>query len=323
MIFTESVARLPDHYSWATKFIETMWASAWFPTEFSFTKDKHEFLTVLTEEERGVITRTLVAISQIEIAVKKFWSRLGDNLPHPSLVDLGLVMAASEVVHNRAYEKLLVVLGLQDAFADALKLDVIARRVAYLRKYLDKPYKDARKQYVYSLVLFTLFTESVSLFSQFYVMLSFNRHKNTLKDVAQQVNYTKGEETIHAMVGVKLIHAIRDEHPELFDAEMASRVLQESVCAYEAEAGIVDWILGGYEMDGLTAPLLKNFVKARLNSALGQIGFAAPFALDADMVRQTLWFEEEVWAPAMTDFFSKRPVDYSKEVQGVDSDDLF
>ena len=28
----------------------------------------------------------LSAIGQIEVAVKKFWAKLGDNLPHPSLV---------------------------------------------------------------------------------------------------------------------------------------------------------------------------------------------------------------------------------------------
>jgi ribonucleoside-diphosphate reductase beta chain len=110
----------------------------------------------------------LSAIGQIEISVKKFWTKLGDNLPHPAVSDLGITMGNIEVIHNNAYEKLLDVLQLQDIFEENLKLDIIQGRVKYLRKYLDKHYKDSRKQYIYSLILFTLYVENVSLFSQFY-----------------------------------------------------------------------------------------------------------------------------------------------------------
>ena len=69
---------------------------------------------------------------QIEIAVKKFWARLGDVLPHPSITDMGLVMAQIEVVHNRAYEKLLDVLQLNHFFEENLKLDIINGRVKHI-----------------------------------------------------------------------------------------------------------------------------------------------------------------------------------------------
>ena len=51
-----------------------------------------------------------------------------------------------------------------------LELDFIEGRVNYLRKYNHKFYKDSKKQYVYSIILFTLFVENVSLFSQFYII---------------------------------------------------------------------------------------------------------------------------------------------------------
>lgn len=323
MIFDEQIARKPDRYPWTADYIDAMWSGHWTPNEFTFSGDIQNYYVDLTEEERAVIRNALSAIGQIEIAVKKFWSRLGDNLPHPSLVDLGLVMAQIEVIHNRAYEKLLDTLQLGDVFEQNLKLDVIKGRVAYLRKYLDKPYKDQRKQYVYSLILFTLFVENVSLFSQFYIILWFNRYRNVLKDTAQQVDYTKREETIHAQVGIKLVQTIRAEHPELFDAELEAKVAQEACCAFEAESKIVDWMLGGYSGDRLTAPVLKEYIKGRINDSLVEIGFAAPFQIDEPLIEQTRWMDVEVLGYARTDFFNKRPTEYTDNDSPCTAETLF
>lgn len=193
-IFDEQIQRKPDNYPWAKHFIDTAWETFWTPDEFNFTSDYNDFKVNMTDEERQVLTRTLSAIQQIEVAVKTFWANLGDNLPHPSLRDLGYVMANQEVIHNNAYEKLLTVLGLEDTFEQNLSNPVIAGRVDYLRKYLKKVYENDKKQYVYAITLFTLFVENVSLFSQFFIILHMNRTRGILKDTAQQVKYTRNEE---------------------------------------------------------------------------------------------------------------------------------
>lgn len=323
MIFDEQIARKPDLYPFATQYIDTMWAGHWTPNEFTFASDLQNYRVDMTNEERLVIRNTLSAIGQIEIAVKRFWARLGDNLPHPSLVDLGLVMAGIEVIHNRAYEKLLDVLQLQDAFEENLKLDIIKGRVAYLRKYNEKVYKDNRKQYVYALVLFTLFVENVSLFSQFYIVLWFNRYRNILKDTAQQVQYTTKEELIHAQVGIKLIEVIKSEYPDLFDADMKARVEHEAQEAFRAESAIVDWMLGDYRGIGLTPDILKQYIRVRLNESLVSVGCDAIFPIDAELAEQTRWMDEEVLGNAATDFFHKRAIEYSKSTTSFNEDDVF
>ena len=193
MIFEEQLSRKPDLYPWTQEFIEAMHNGFWTDKEFSFNSDIQDFNVNLEDNERDMIVRTLSAIGQIEVAVKKFWAKLGDNLPHPSLTDLGYVMANTEVIHNNAYERLLTVLGLEEVFEENLKLDFIEGRVRYLRKYNHRFYTDSKKQYVYALILFTLFVENVSLFSQFYVINWFNRYRNVLKDTGQQVKYTRNE----------------------------------------------------------------------------------------------------------------------------------
>jgi ribonucleoside-diphosphate reductase beta chain len=323
MIFEEQVSRKPDHYPWAQEFIEAMHNGFWTDKEFSFSSDIQDFNVNLNEDEKEMIIRTLSAIGQIEVAVKKFWSKLGDNLPHPSLTDLGYVMANVEVIHNNAYERLLKVLGLEDVFEENLKLDFIEGRVKYLRKYNHKFYKDSKKQYVYALTLFTLFVENVSLFSQFYVINWFNRYRNVLKDTGQQVKYTRNEENIHALAGIKIINTIRSEHPELFDEELEERIASEAKAAFVAESYLVDWMVNGFNEKGLNADILKEFIKNRINDSLEKIGFDSAFDVDTSLLEDTMWFEEELLGNNATDFFHSRPVEYSKNSQTFDADDLF
>lgn len=323
MIFEEQISRKPNLYPWTEQFIEAMHNGFWTDKEFSFKADVQQFKTELSDQEREIIVRTLSAIGQIEVAVKTFWAKLGENLPHPSLQDLGYVMANVEVIHNSAYERLLSVLDLEDIFDENLKLEWIQGRVKYLKKYTHKFYKDSKKQYLYALILFTLFVENVSLFSQFYIINWFARFKNVLKDTDQQVKYTRNEENIHALVGIKIINTIREEHPELFDQELEDRILHEAEEAFKSESKIIDWMVNGINEDGLSAPILKEFIKNRINESLSQINFPKVFKIDDEILSSTTWFDEELLGNNMTDFFHSRPVEYSKKNQSFSEDDLF
>ncbi len=323
-LFDEQVARKPNLYPWTQTFIDKIWAGFWTPNEFDFKSDFHQFKTDLTDEDREIIVKTLSAIGQIEIAVKKFWANLGDNLPHPGIQDLGLAMANTEVIHNQAYEKLLDKLQLNDAFLKNLDVPVVRGRVNYLRKYLKRAYGDnAQKQYIYAIILFTLFVENVSLFSQFYTVLWYNRYRNVLKDTAQQVQYTRNEEQIHALVGIKIINTLREEYPELFDKELESRILNEAKEAFESESKIIDWMVGDFNEGEISADILKEFIKDRINTSLNLIGFQKVFTIDSKLLAQTQWFNEELMGNNMVDFFAKRPVDYGKKNRVFDEASLF
>lgn len=323
MIFEEQISRKPDNYPWARTYINAMWTGQWTANKFNFQSDEHNYRVDLNNEEREIIRNTLSCIGQVEIAVKKFWANLGYNLPHPSLTDLGYCMANIEVIHNVAYEKLLECLHLENIFEENLKLPIIKGRVDYLRKYQDKAYKDDKKQYVYALSLFTLFVENVSLFSQFYIILWFNKNKDVLKDTAQQIQYTKNEETIHALVGIKLINTIREEHPELFDDALEEKIKSEAMEAYKAESKIVDWMLKDYVDESISAEIVKEYIKNRINESLEAIGYSAIFEIDEELIKQTIWMDEVVYGNANTDFFHQDPVEYSKSGMVFSAEELF
>jgi ribonucleoside-diphosphate reductase beta chain len=277
----------------------------------------------LDDQEREIIVRALATIGQLEISVKKFWAKLGDNLPHPSINDMGYVMANTEVIHGDAYERLLEVLGIDDAFEKILELDIVQGRVNYLRKHLHKFHSDNRKQFVYSLILFTLFVENIALFSQFYTISWFGRYKNVLKDTNKQVEYTSREENLHALIGMKIVNAIRKEHPEIFDEQLEQKIMHEAEQAVKYEMEIIEWIVNGYNSSKLNSVVLKEFVKNRMNESLKEIGYKAIFDVDEEIIAKTVWFDEQVLGNNQSDFFHSRPVEYSKKSKSFAAEDLF
>ncbi len=323
MLFQEQISRKPDLYPWTKQFIDAIWQGFWTPDEFNFRSDYSQFKVDLSPEEQEVVVKAMSAIGQIEIAVKEFWAKIGDNMPHPSIRDLGYAMANSEVIHNMAYEKLLDVLHLTHVFEENLNEEVIRGRVEYLKKYNKKTYEDDRKQYIYSIILFTLFVENVSLFSQFYVIMHMNRNKSVMKDCAQQIQYTRNEEMLHAQVGIKLIQTLREEYPELFDEELEERIRHECVESLKAESKVIEWIMGDHTAPGLSADILKSFISKRMADSLDQIGFSSEdIYYDVDHLKETFWFDEELLGTNMTDFFQKRPVEYARG-KAITEDDLF
>jgi len=322
-IFDEYLSIKPDKYTaQARKFTKAMDDGHWTHDRFSFLSDIQDYKVNASSEERVMFTNTLATVGNVECKVKLWWVNMGiKNIPRRSIIDLGLKMADTERIHAEAYERLLLVLGLEEEFDKVLELPLIKGREAYLGKHVHKYYKDSKKQFVYANILFTLFVENVSLFSQFYIILWFGRYKNMFKDTNQQVSYTKNEETIHANVGIWLTNTIHSEMPELFDEEMRDKVLYEAREALNWECKIIDWLVGDYEHEYLSAAILKELVKMRLNDSLKEIGYPKIFDIDPDLAKKVRWFNEEVKGNNRTDFFFQTPVDYSKGTV-IDCDDL-
>ena len=82
-------------------------------------------------------------------------------------------------------------------------------------------------------------------------------------------------------------------------------------------------MINGIKEDGLSDLILKEFIKNRINSSLEQIGFKKAFEIDAEIIKNTRWFDEELHGNNMTDFFHSRPTEYAKKNKSFDEDDLF
>ena len=83
-------------------------------------------------------------------------------------------------------------------------------------------------------------------------------------------------------------------------------------------------MVNGIDEPSLSAPILKEFIKNRINESMKQIGMKETFQdIDQVLLEKTMWFDEELLGNNMTDFFHSRPTEYSKKNQSFGEDDLF
>jgi len=293
-IFNRRENILPYEYPSLLKYKDAIRHSYWIDTEYNFTTDINDFKVVINDNERQVIKRTMLAIAQIEVSVKTFWADLYKRMPITEIGDVGMTFAESEVRHKDAYARLLIILGLEEEFKHVIEIPAIKDRIKYLKKYLDGTRSRDNKMYTKSVLLFSLFIEHVSLFSQFLIMMSFNKEKNVFKGISNVVEATSKEEDIHGNFGVELINIIKSENPEWFDEEFNNLINSACEKSFQAECKILDWIFENGELEFLPKETIKHFIMNRFNNSLGKIGMKPVFDIDIDKLERTLWFEVEI-----------------------------
>lgn len=322
-IFEKRINYKPFEYPEVLDFTEAINKSYWVHSEVDFTADVQDFHSHLSENEKNIIKKSLLAIAQIEVAVKSFWGDLYHHLPKPEFNGLGSTFAECEFRHSEAYSRLLEVLGYNDEFTHLMKVPVIKRRVDYLGKALAFTKSDKPKPYVFSLVLFSILIENVSLFSQFAIILSFTRFKGVMKNVSNIIGWTSIDEQIHANAGMYIVNKIREEQPELFDNKTIEEIKNIIADSIIVESDILNWIFADGELDDFSKTDLLNFMKFRADESLSNIGLDKIFNISDADYKPLAWFEEEIFANSLDDFFAKRPVDYTKHDKSISASDLF
>ena len=321
-IFKKRINIKPYEYPILLKFKDSIRHSYWIHTEFNITSDIQDFKTKINEVEKEALKRTMLAISQIEINVKRFWGNLYDYFPKPEIDDVGGTFAESEIRHKDAYSFLLENLGLNEKFQSIYEIPVIIDRINYLDSFLNNK-DNGQKDFVLSLVLFSLFVEHISLFGQFLLIMSFNKNKNLFKGMSNIVEATSKEEEIHGRFGIELYHIIKAERPDLFDDIFYNELDKLSRKAFKSENKIIDWIYEKGDIDFITKDTVKTYISNRFNKSLNILGLKEICSVDESLLKTTEWFDIEVLSTKENDFFYKRSIDYSKKSVNITEDDLF
>ena len=322
-IFSKRVNLKPYDYPNLNEYVDAIRHSYWVHTEFNYTSDIQDYKVHLNEKERSAVERAMLAISQIEVAVKTFWGDIYKRMPKPEIGNVGATFAESEVRHADAYSHLIQLLGLNGEFENLLEVPAIRRRIKYLEKSISNSKSVENRDYFESVVLFSMFVENVSLFSQFLVIMSFNKHKNMLKGISNAVEATSKEENIHAGFGFDLVNLIKGENPSWWTEQLKEDLVAATMEAYEAETEIVNWIFEEGDLDFLTKSQTMEFIKHRFNVSLNSIGVDSIFEINEPLLETTEWFDDEILTTKHTDFFNKRSINYSKKSKSITSNDLF
>lgn len=323
-IFTPRETIKPYEYPEFTQYKDAIRHSYWIQSEFNYDPDVQDIRVNLKPHEAQAVFKTMLAISQIENKVKKFWHNMGTHLPKPEIEDIAATFSESEVRHKDAYAHLLEKLGLNREFETLMEVPAIRDRIKYIDKINEKIKASSDpKQYFEAIILFSTLIENISLFSQFYIIMSFDKFNKQLKGMANAVEATSKEEDLHARFGFELIQVIKEEHPEWWNDEVKSRIYDVCKKAVEAEKKVLDWIYFDGNLETAPKETVIEFIKNRMNKSLQEVGLDRIFEVNPVELEKTTWFDIEISTTKDNDFFQKRATTYSKGNKAITAEDLF
>ena len=317
-IFDKRIPYKPFEYPEVLTFTDAINKAYWVHSEVDFTADIQDYNASLDIIKQEIHKRSILSIAQIEVCVKGFWGDLYKYFPKPELNGLGATFSESEFRHSEAYSRILDVNGYSEEFVTALENPVFKNYNDFVTNIM----KDETKTITEKLLFFALVIEDSSLFSKFANILSFTRFEGLMKNTANIIAWTSVDEQIHANAGIWLINKVREEGllPDGLDQEWLDRTVKGYI---NQEQAMLDWIFELGELPYYTKEDLLNYMKFRLDESIVKIGYEKVFNITEEQHKPMLWFEEEVFAGALDDFFAKRPVDYTKHDKSISADDLF
>ena len=314
---------IDSKYAHLEKYGLIMWKSFWTPAKYQKNIQKIDvpfILNKMDEVSKQCIKKTILASALVEDKVKTFWSFLVTDIPQTVVGEVGAIFSNSEVVHAQSYRFLLQALNLTDDVENIQEIPCMKGRIDYLNKHLSKTYTPKEKQILKKIVLFTVLVERVSLFSQFYIAMSFNKNNKGLKSIYSLQSSTATEELYHYMFGLELINIIKQENQELWDTELKEYVKESVLKAYEAESKLVEWIFENGYPSHLNKFEVSNFINYNFNQVCKDVEIDLDFDYDEDYYQEHNSWMMQALQPTEPDFFDN-PVGGYSSVEEVISDE--
>lgn len=311
-VFRKREAIQPYEYPHLLQYADVIHESFWTSDHFTYDRDVRDYRINFKPHWREALKRSMLAIGVIENKVKPFWPYIERRFPKAEISDTGFVFGGNEVVHRRAYEMGLNLLGLGDEFEKVLTIPCMQGRIEYLTKHLDSTGTKTNKEFLRSLINFTMLVENGSLFAQFLTVSAFDKYENVLSNFGSVVRATGREENIHAQFGAELVKIIRQENPNWFDEAMEEDVIRDVRKAFKAEQGILNWIFEEGELEFMPKASIEEYLKKRFNRSLTMLGYNPIYELDEDLLAPTEYFDKTIECSISFDFFNEKSSEYSE-----------
>jgi ribonucleoside-diphosphate reductase beta chain len=306
----------PFEYQTAFDFYKDQHRAHWLADEVPLASDLNDWKLKLTESEKSLIGNILKSFAQTEVHVNDYWSiKVSIWFPKPEIQAMARVFADFESIHAEAYARLNEELGLDD-FKAFLEDETSKAKIERL---IETPGETIEDRAI-SLAIFSAFTEGVNLFSSFAVLMSFQL-RNLMKGTGQIVEWSVRDESLHSKAGCWLFRTLLEEQPELNTDELREKIIEACHLSVQLEFDFIDKAFEMGSVEGLNKNQLKNFIKARANEKMIELGYKAIYNdIDPNLLKQIEWFGHLTSGKTQQDFFAGRVTNYSKST--ADWDDL-
>ena len=229
-----------------------------------------------------------------------------------------MMMAAftnMETVHIDAYALLLKTLGMPQAEFEAFRdYDEMKAKADYMHTFGVGTVGDVAR----TLAMFGAFTEGMSLFASFAMLLNFPRH-NKMNGMGQIVSWSVRDESLHCEGITRLYHEWNRETGAV-TASVRDDIIDVAKTMVGLEERFVELAFSLGHIDGMTPEAIKQYVRYIADWRLTQLKLTPVFgyfAAEESGYRQVQphplpWLVEILNGVEHANFFEQRATEYSK-----------
>lgn len=307
----------PFQYDWAFQAWQAHEQAHWLFDEFDMSDDIRDWNNNLTPAEKNLATQILRLFTDSDESVSNAYVDL--YLPRFKPIEVRMMLsgfASRENVHMAAYSHLLESVGMPEVEYKAFRdYTAMADKHDYLERFnMDTPYNTAL-----SMAVFGAFTEGLSLFASFVMLLNFQRF-NKMKSMCSIVDYSLRDENFHVQGVVKLYHTLLNETADIDVVSLHRDIYTACRQIVSNEDAFIDLAFEMGDIEGLSAQDVKQYIRWIANRRLSQLGLDDIYDVSENPVP---WLEDILSAPIMSNFFENRATEYSKSATRGTWEDVF
>jgi ribonucleoside-diphosphate reductase beta chain len=296
--------------------------NTWTVEEVDFATDLADLKLRLTPAERHLIQRLVAFFATGDSIVS---NNLVLNLyRHINSPEARLYLSRQlyeEAVHVQFYLTLLdnYVPDPADraaAFAAVENIPSITQKARFCMKWMDSIHElselrtaEHQKQFLLNLTCFAAIIEGLFFFAAF-AYVYFLRSRGLLHGLASGTNWVFRDESCHLEFAFEVVNVVRQQHPELFDQEMETKVVQMINEAVDCETQFAEDLLSG-GVAGLSVRNMRQYLEYVADSRLTRLGMKPAYGSKNPFSFMDLQDVQE-----LTNFFERRVSAYQVAVQG-------
>lgn len=308
-----------DRYPWAYLCWKRQQQIHWLGEEVPMGEDLKDWQSNrLTPQEKNLLTQIFRFFTQSDVEVSDNYFKRYIPLFEPLEIQMMMVAFSNmETVHIDAYALILKTLGMPDTeFRAFLDYESMRAKSDYMHTFGIKTCADVSR----TLAMFGAFTEGMSLFASFAMLLNFPRH-NKMKGMGQIVSWSVRDESLHCEAMIHLYHDWAAETGAVTPS-VKEDIVDVAKTMVALEEKFIDLAMELGDVEGMSAQDVKNYIRYIADWRLTQLKLRPIFGFFEDRdgsYGQTKphplpWLISILNGVEHANFFEQRSTEYAKTV---------
>ena len=302
----ERIGYKPFSYPWAYESWLMQQRIHWLPEEVPMADDVKQWNTELNPSEKNLLTQIFRFFTQSDVEVNGAYLKYFTQVFKSTEVLMMMTSFANmETVHIAAYSHLLDTIGMPETEYSAF-MEYSEMKDKY--DFLHNVNVDDDHSIAVAMAIFAAFTEGLSLFASFAMLMNFPRF-NKMKGMGQIVTWSVRDETLHVQSMIKLFNTFVQENPNIWNDRLKTEITEACKKIVDMEDKFIDLAFEMGPIEGMTPKDVQDYIRFIADRRLRSLNIDPVYNITKNPLP---WMDLMLNADEHANFFEQRSTEYAK-----------